>query len=270
MYTELLPRIPEAPEVDRTVKDLFERKGYGAAKEFVMLNSQMDGKADALVAAVEKEGLQDKEKLEILLEGLIPKTDQIANVIDRIRRKSADLDKEAILWDVRYHSKLESGRPCLLKLSFSVRKDKVDVHVFFRSHDICQGWFFNYYAIVELLGRVARESGTRPGFVVMESQSAHIYQKDWQTVEKLIKERIDDAPINEYFDPEKDLDPRGIVNIVVRRRDDKAEAAEPGDWRHTDGAGGEDRPPAALQDEALRHHIPDRPRGLHRRRAREG
>jgi thymidylate synthase/tetrahydromethanopterin S-methyltransferase subunit A len=216
MYTELIHAFPRPQEVDRTIKDLFENKGYGAAKEFVRLNTQKDKEStDALIAAVEAKSLPDKEKLEILVEGLIPKTDQIANVIDRIKRKSVDLDKEVILWDVRYHSKLESGRPCLMKFSFSVRNERVDMHVFVRSHDIGQGWFYNFYGIVRLLGRVAKESGKRPGFIVVESQSAHIYQKDWQIFEKLIKERIDDAPINAYFDPEKDLDPRGIVNIVV-------------------------------------------------------
>ncbi len=216
MYTELLHAFPRPHEVDRTIKDLFERKGYDAAKEFVKLNSQRDKSGtEALIAAVEAKGLPEKEKLDILVEGLMPKTDQIANVIDRIKRKSSELDKEAILWDVRYHSKLETGRPCLLKFSFSVRNDRVDLHVFVRTHDICQGWFFNFYGITRLLGRVARESGKRPGFVVIESQSAHVYQKDWQTVESLIKERVDDAPINMYFEPEKDLDPRGIVNIVV-------------------------------------------------------
>jgi tetrahydromethanopterin S-methyltransferase subunit A len=216
MYTELIHAYPRPAEVDNTIKSLFERKGYEAAKEFVVFNSYLGkDRTGSLIADVEKESLPEKEKLAILVEGLLPKTNQIANVIDRIKRKSADLDKEMILWDVRLHSRLESGRPCLMKFSFSVRDDKVDVHVFARSHDICQAWFFNFYGIARLLGKVAKETDKRPGHIIMESQSAHIYRQDWQTVEKLVKERIEDAPISMYFDPEKDSDPRGIVYIVA-------------------------------------------------------
>jgi hypothetical protein len=216
MYTELINAFPRPMEVDNTIKDLFERKGYVAAKEFLTLNSFLDkAGTESLVMEVEKESMPEKEKLAILVEGLMPATDQVANVIDRVKRKSADLDKEIILWDVRVHSRLEGGRPCLIKFSFSVRGGRVDVHVFARSHDICQAWFFNFYGIAMLLRRVAKESNTRPGFIVMESESAHIYKQDWPTVEKLIKERIEKAPITAYFNPEKDMDPRGIVNIVA-------------------------------------------------------
>ena len=216
MYTELINAFPRPAEVDNTIKDLFENKGYEAAKEFVKFNSYFDkDKTGALIAEVEKEKLSDQEKLAILVEGLMPKTNQVANVIERIKRKSADLDKEIILWDVRVHSKLESGRPCLIKFSFSVREGAVDVHVFARSHDICQAWFFNFYGIAKLLGRVAKESNKRSGRIIIESESAHIYKHDWQTVEQLIKERIENAPINMYFSPEQDTDPRGIVNIVT-------------------------------------------------------
>ncbi len=216
MYTELIHAFPRPAEVDNTVKELLERKGYEDAKEFIRFNSYLDKDSTAsLIAEVGKENIPDKEKVEILLEGLIPKTDQIANVIDRIKRKGADLDKEVVLWDVRVHSRLEGGRPCLMKFSFSLRNGKIDVHVFARSHDICQAWFFNYYGITQLLRRVAKESGKRPGRIVMESESAHIYRQDWQTVADLIHDRIEKAPINMYFDPEIDTDPRGIVNILV-------------------------------------------------------
>ena len=216
MYTELIHAFPRPAEVEKTIKDLFETKGYGAAKEYVRSISTIDKeKAGALVSEVEREGLADKERLAIIVEGLLPKVDQIANVIDRIKRKGADLDKEMILWDTRVHSKLESGRPCLMKFSFSVREGKVDVHVFARSHDIGQAWFFNFYGIVRMLGRVAKESGKRPGRVIVESESAHIYRQDWQTVGALIDDRIVNAPINMYFNPEVDTDPRGIVNIAV-------------------------------------------------------
>ncbi|MBI2543484.1 MAG: hypothetical protein HYW24_04850 [Candidatus Aenigmarchaeota archaeon] len=216
LYAELMYAFPRPEEVENTVKKLFEKGGYDAAKNLLIINSKMDSKAtQKLVMDVNKSSLTDKEKLEVLIEGLIPTTDQVANVIDRIKRKKDDLDKEIIMWDVRYHSKLESGRPCLLKFSFSVRNDKIDVHVFVRSHDTAQAWFFNFYGITRLLGKIAKETGYKPGYVIIESESAHIYQRDWETVEKLLQEQINDKQVRMYFDPDIDSDHRGVVNIAV-------------------------------------------------------
>ncbi len=216
LYAELMYAFPRPEELDNTVKKLFKKGGYDAAKSFIVINSKLDGDATQdVVDKVDLIEMPDEKKVEVLLEGLIPATDQIQNVIDRIKRKDVDLDKEVVLWDVRYHSRLESGRPCLLKFSFTVRNGKVDVHVFVRSHDIAQAWFFNFYGIAKLLGSVAKETGHMPGYVIMESESAHFYQRDWETVKKLLEEQIDNKQIRMYFDPELDSDPRGVVNIAV-------------------------------------------------------
>lgn len=216
LYAELMYAFPRPEEIDNTVSRLFDKGGYEAAKSFLVINSHLNiEETKSLIKKVEESNLSDKEKVEVLLEGLIPKVDQVANVIDRIKRKNVDLDKEIILWDVRYHTKLESGRPCLLKFSFTVRNDKIDVHVFVRSHDVGQAWFFNFYGITKLLGKIAKETGYKPGYAIIESESAHLYQRDWETVEKLLKEKFEEEPIRMYFDPERDSDPRGIVNIAV-------------------------------------------------------
>ncbi len=216
LYAELMFAYPRPEELENTVKKLFEKGGYEAAKSFLIINSKLDNEStQKLVMKVDSSNLDDEKKIEVLLEGLIPRVDQVANVIDRIKRKSVDLDKEMLLWDVRYHTKLESGRPCLFKFSFSVRNDKVDVHVFVRSHDAAQAWFFNFYGITKLLGKVANETGYKPGYVIIESESAHIYQRDWEIVRKLIKEQVEDKQIKMFFDPETDADPRGVIIIDV-------------------------------------------------------
>ncbi|MBI2084323.1 MAG: hypothetical protein HYT70_01790 [Candidatus Aenigmarchaeota archaeon] len=216
LYAELMYAFPRPEEVENTVSKLFAKGGYEAAKSFLVVNSKLNNDAThELIMKVDESGLPDEKKIEILIEGLIPVTDQIANVVDRIKRKAVDLDKEVVLWDARYHSRLESGRPCLFKFSFSVRNEKVDLHVFVRSHDIAQAWFFNFYGITKLLGKVAKETGYSPGYIIIESESAHIYQRDWETVEKLLKEQVYDKQVRMYFDPEIDSDPRGVVNIAV-------------------------------------------------------
>lgn len=216
LYAEQIFAFPRPQEIDKTVEFIFENGGYEASKKFIMLNSTLSkDETDKLVAEVEKSNLSDKEKIEVLLEGCIPRINQIANVIDRIKRKAPDLDKEIITWDPRYHTKIESGRPCITKISFTVRKGKVDMHAFVRTHDVTQAWFFNFYGLTKLLGQVAKETGYKPGYIIVESQSAQIYQRDWNTVEKILKEQFEDKPVRMYFDPKTDADPRGTVNIAV-------------------------------------------------------
>ncbi len=216
MYTELINAFPRPQGTDEKVFRLLESAGYERAKDFLVFNSYLGKQdTDSMVRDVEQKISGDTERISILLEGLMPVTDQLSNAIERIKQTEPDLDKEIILWDVRYHSKLKGGRPCLEKLSFSVRDGTVDVHAFVRTHDIGMAWFHNFYGITKLLDRVTKQTGKKPGYIIIESQSAHIYQRDWESIGQLIKARIDEAPIKMYFDPERDTDPRGLVSINV-------------------------------------------------------
>lgn len=216
LYAELMYAFPRLQVLDDSVTEIFEEEGYPAARDFLMKHTTVPHeKAANLVQAVEKKIKPEKKRIGILLEGLIPRLDQIAYVIDRIKRKPFDLDKEVVLWDQRYHTALESGRPCLFKFSFTVRNDQIDIHVFVRSHDIGRAWFFNFYGITQLLGAIAKETGYKPGMITIESQSAHIYQRDWTNVEAFLKENLTQKVPRMYFDPNRDSDPRGIVNVSL-------------------------------------------------------
>jgi thymidylate synthase len=216
LYAELLFAFPRPAEVDSAVAVLHESAGYEAAVAYLRGNARVPAeRVDDLVARVGASDLAPAERLAVLLEGLIPPTDQVANIVERIQRKPDDLDKECILWDPRYHSTLESGRPCLMKLSFSVRAGKLDVLAFFRSHDIFGAWFYNYYGIASLLKRIADASGVVPGRIVVESESAHIYPRHWSTVERLLKAELEEKPARMYFDAELDSDPRGNTSITL-------------------------------------------------------
>jgi thymidylate synthase len=216
LYAELMYAFPRQEMTDDSVHSIFKEEGYEAAKKFLLLHSTLEKKkAETLIKAVEKKIKKPDERIRILLEGLIPTIDQIAYVIDRIKRKPYDLDKEVVLWDQRYHTQMESGRPCLFKFSFTVRNDQVDIHVFVRSHDIGRAWFFNFYGINQLLGRIAKETGYKPGLITIESQSAHIYQRDWKNVDEFLKKQVVDKIPRMFFDPERDSDPRGVVQVSV-------------------------------------------------------
>lgn len=216
LYAELLFAFPRPAEVDAAARALLEAAGYHAAAAYVRSQARVDPeRAASLLASVEESELAPGERLAVLLEGLFPPTDQVANVIDRLRRKPDDLDKECVLWDARYHSTLESGRPCLMKLSFSLRAGKVDVLAFFRSHDVFGAWFYNYYGIASLLKRITAAAGVQPGRIVVQSESAHIYARHWTTVERLLKAELEEKPARMFFDAELDADPRGNVSITL-------------------------------------------------------
>lgn len=219
VYAELLYAFPRPHEIDGAVRLLMSEAGYEAAKRFIIENSRVGkDRLETFVYRVDSSALSLMEKLTVLLEALIPPTDQIANVIDRIRRKPDDLDKEVVLWDPRFHSTLEGGRPCLMKLSFSLRDAKLDVMAFFRSHDILGAWFHNYYGIAGLLKDIAKETGVSPGKIVIESESAHLYQRHWNTVQRLLEAEKENKPPRMVFNLEHDADPRGNVIITTTDR----------------------------------------------------
>jgi thymidylate synthase len=216
LYAELMYAFPRQEMTDDSVKEIFAEKGYEAAKKFIMHHTTLSKPAaEKLIKQIEKKIKKDDERIRTLLEGLIPTIDQIAYVIERIKRKPYDLDKEVVLWDQRYHTQMESGRPCLFKFSFTVRNDYVDIHVFVRSHDIGRAWFFNFYGINQLLGNIAKETGYKPGLITIESQSAHIYQRDWKNVDEFLKQQVVDKIPRMFFDPDRDSDPRGVVQVAV-------------------------------------------------------
>lgn len=216
LYAELMYAFPRLDIIDNSVHEIVKEQGMEAAQNFLLQQTSLDKeKAKKLIKNVNQQIKSSEEIIKILLEGLIPRLDQVQYVINRIKKKPLDLDKEIVLWDQRYHTAMESGRPCLFKFSFTVRNEQVDIHVFVRSHDIGKAWFFNFYGINQLLGHIAKETGYKAGIITMESESAHIYKRDWSNVEAFLKKQVTDKIPRMYFDPNRDSDPRGIVNISV-------------------------------------------------------
>lgn len=216
LYAELMYAFPRQAIINQTVDFIFKKYGYEETKKYLVENSVLTLKeSNALVEKVEQKIQENQTRITILLEAFLPAFDQVANVIERIKRKPQDLDKEIVLWDQRYHTHIESGRPCLFKISFSVRNDQIDVHAFVRTHDIGKAWFFNYYGISQLLGKIALETDKKPGIIVIESQSAHIYKRDWEIIREIVEKEVTNKDARMFFDPDVDGDPRGIVNVSV-------------------------------------------------------
>lgn len=216
LYAELIFAYPRPKEIDAAVFALYRTKGYTASQRYIISQSRLPNRViKRIMKIIESSPTSQKRKLEACLEALIPPVDQVSRVVERIRRKPVDLDKEIFLWNPWYHSFLENGRPCICKISFSVRLGRIDMHVFVRSHDIARAWFYNFYGLTRLLGEIAKRTGYRAGRIIVESESAHIYRRDWETVKALVEKMVYAKDPRMYFDPGLDLDPRGVINIEV-------------------------------------------------------
>ena len=78
-------------------------------------------------------------------------------------------------------SKLENI-PCMQIVDFKNINDVLCLTAYFRSHDIWGAWPMNVYGLSELLRYVSESVNINTGNITMVSSSAHIYQRDWDSV----------------------------------------------------------------------------------------
>lgn len=216
LYAELLFAFPRPFELD-TFLDKYESvNSYSDIKRMYLDSYSKDIKKDKIwIKRMEKKIKNKKLRLSILREKFIPKINQLEYAIQRIKDLPVDLDKEINLWDVRKNVNMTSGRPCLNKLSISVRNGKLDLHAFFRSHDIGKAWFYNYYGIRTLQKYIAKETNYKCGYIIIESESAHIYERDFIRIEKFVNDLFTNKTPRMFFDPDTDSDKRGSILIKV-------------------------------------------------------
>lgn len=67
--------------------------------------------------------------------------------------------------------------PCLQRIQFLIRNNKLNMHVDFRSRDILSAMGPNMYALTRLQEMIARTVGVEVGYYSDTSISAHIYYK---------------------------------------------------------------------------------------------
>lgn len=69
---------------------------------------------------------------------------------------------------------------------FKLRDGRLHLSIFFRSHDFAGAYPANLYGLARLLQYVAGEVGAEPGSISTTSASAHIYEHDWDWVERML------------------------------------------------------------------------------------
>ena len=111
--------------------------------------------------------------------------DQIEQAIARLRASSSTRRATAVTWIAPLDSNREEV-PCMIVDDFKLRDGRLNLSIFFRSHDFAGAYPANLYGLARLLQYVASEVGAEPGSISTTSASAHIYEHDWDWVERML------------------------------------------------------------------------------------
>ena len=138
--------------------------------------------------------------------------DQIADIIDVLKRDPYSKACVAITWHT--HEELmrkHKSSPCLVFLQAVVQDEKLNLTVFFRSHDMTQGWPENAYGCAAIQKEIADGIGIEPGILTIMSGSAQIYNHYYSQVEDMLTQhwKWDKC----YYDP------RGNFIIEIKNGD---------------------------------------------------
>jgi len=112
-------------------------------------------------------------------------TDQIAYVIKKLRESPQTRRACAITWVADVDTKREEV-PCMIVVDFKLRDGALHLTALFRSHDFAGAYPANLYGLTEVLRYVAEKLGVRIGTITTLSISAHIYEHDWERVERVL------------------------------------------------------------------------------------
>ncbi len=113
---------------------------------------------------------------------------QIKDVIDVLRRDPYSKACVAITWHTADElMRKHKSSPCLVFLQALVQEEKLNLTVFFRSHDMTQGWPENAYGCAAIQREIAEGIKVDPGLLTVISGSAQIYNNYYQQVERMLK-----------------------------------------------------------------------------------
>ena len=133
---------------------------------------------------------------------------QIQDVIDVLKRDIYSKACVAITWHVQDElMRKHKSSPCLVLLQAIVQDEKLNLYVFFRSHDMTQGWPENAYGCAAIQKEIAEGIGVDCGILTIVSGSAQIYAHYYEQVKEML---------NKYHCYEDSFnDPRGHYVIEV-------------------------------------------------------
>jgi thymidylate synthase len=106
--------------------------------------------------------------------------------------------------------------PCLSFIQVLKDEDKLHFFAIFRSQDMFKSTFSNTYGLLKLHQSICAKTGHKMGKLHVTTQTAHIYEQDWENAENLAKCLVIESEPTMFWDHTKNTDPRGnfLINIV--------------------------------------------------------
>jgi thymidylate synthase len=148
--------------------------------------------------------------------------DQIESIIIKELKDSIDTRRAVITTLVPELDKDSKEPPCMTQIQILQTNKKMHLLAVFRSHDIFKAAIANAFGLLALQKKIADETGMSIGYLSITSQSAHIYEAEWEDARKLVQCAIWEREPDKIFDPSKDADTRGL--FVISNKDNKISA----------------------------------------------
>jgi thymidylate synthase len=112
-----------------------------------------------------------------------PFVDQVEYIIEKLSKASHSRRAQAVTWSP-LHDRWQDDPPCLQRIWCRVVNGKLEFHSYWRSRDLWKAWWLNVYALVRMQKMMADRLGCEVGRYVDVSSALHIYERDWEQVEK--------------------------------------------------------------------------------------
>ena len=111
---------------------------------------------------------------------------QIDYIVKKLKDKNFSRRAQAVTWIPKRDMWVDSP-PCLQRVWCTVRNDRLVMHTTWRSRDIFRAMHMNMIAMTELQKKIAEQLGLEIGIYLDFSNSAHIYEKSYDDVERFVK-----------------------------------------------------------------------------------
>lgn len=141
--------------------------------------------------------------------------DQIEEVIKKQLRASPESRRTVATTMVPAIDKDSKEPPCLTQVQALQTNGQLHFLATFRSHDIFKAGVPNAFGLRALQKKIATDLGFELGVLQITSQSAHIYEQDWEDAFRLARCQFWEREPSLSFNPETQSDPRGNVVITL-------------------------------------------------------
>ena len=142
--------------------------------------------------------------------------DQIKEILIKNLTDSPDSRRAVATTMVPVIDKDSKEPPCITQIQAIQSRGRLHFLVTVRSHDIFKAAIPNAFGLRTLQKKVTRELGFELGELQITSQSAHIYEQDWDQALKLSRCFFWERKPELVFDPERHADPRGNMIITIK------------------------------------------------------